>query len=198
MPVIRRSTATKTQITTKCRYTDKQIIAVLAIRNSASQTSLAEAALLIEVTENKRLTIVSKGLCIPSEITAVFIVTKQDNVLPPPQTKCYNKAKNNKWIRNIGCHQYFSLITSSKDFITTCLMLKRLLIKQCSFGLFFFLNKRCLWALFHFLFFLFLMHLFNPVCVNLVADHILLSCCLFTALAAQPAISSPVCVCLCV
>lgn len=42
------------------------------------------------------------------------------------------------------------------------------------------------------------MHLFNPVCVNLVAGHILLSCCLFTALAAQPAISSPVCVCLCV
>lgn len=42
------------------------------------------------------------------------------------------------------------------------------------------------------------MDLFNPVCVNLVAGHILLSCCLFTALAAQPAISSPVCVCLCV
>lgn len=55
VPVIRRSTATKTQITTKCRYTDKQIIAVLAIRNSASQTSLAEAALLIEVTENKKI-----------------------------------------------------------------------------------------------------------------------------------------------
>lgn len=57
VPVITGSTAskTKTQITTTCRYTDKQIIAVLAIRNRASQTFLAEAALLIEVTENKKI-----------------------------------------------------------------------------------------------------------------------------------------------
>lgn len=65
------------------------------------------------------------------------------------------------------------------------------------FFVFVFLIKG-VFELYFIFFFFFLMHLFNPVCVNLVAGHILLSCCLFTALAAQPAISSPVCVCVCV